>query len=324
MITRRAFLAAGAAVTVGSALTACSDDAPAPAKRDGLVTHVFGATEVGAEPQRIVCAGYTEHDYLLSLGIIPVAVTQWYGDMPFATWPWATDRLGSATPEVLTLSDGMMVDKIAALKPDLILATNAGLDRDTYDKLSAIAPTVAQTGRYAFFGPWKEQASVIGQAVFKSSQMDSVVQGVDDKFSAATAANPGLEGKKAVYLQGTLQDGHAFAYRAGPSTEFLSALKLTVPGEIDQYSAGGQVAPIPVDQLSAALVQADLLIWGTESDEQADALRADPAVAKLVSTQPERNIFTGGELTGAVNFSSPLSLPYVASTLTPELAAALR
>ena len=36
------------------------------------VTHKFGTTVIEQKPTRVVSAGYTEHDTLLSLGVIPV------------------------------------------------------------------------------------------------------------------------------------------------------------------------------------------------------------------------------------------------------------
>ncbi len=322
ILTRRGFLAAGAALTAGAALAACTKGSSPTSEQNGaaVIKHAFGTTEVKALPKRIVSAGYTEHDYLLALGIVPIAVTEWYGGFPFATWPWATDRLGPATPEVLTLTDGLMVDKITSLKPDLILATDAGLDRDTYNKLSGIAPTIAQSGKYAFFEPWKDQAKAIGQAVFKPSEMDAVVQAVDNKFASAASAHAGFKDKRAIYLQGELLDGQAVAYRSGPRTAYLTALGLTVPAELESYAKGDQLAYLPADQLSSVLGQADVLVWGTESDEQSTALRADPVITKLGSSLLNRSIFTSKELAGAINFSSPLSLTYVVDNMVPQLA----
>ena len=93
---------------------------------------------------------------------------------------------------------------IAALKPDLIVATNAGLDQDTYTKLSAIAPTIAQSGQDAFFEPWKDQAATIGQAVFKYDEMQALIAGVDDKFTEVGKNNPQFAGKKVLLLHGTM------------------------------------------------------------------------------------------------------------------------
>ena len=96
--------------------------------------------------QRVVSAGFTEQDDLLALGVIPIAVTEWFGAEPFGVWPWAQSALGDAQPMMLNLNDGIQTEPIAALKPDLIVAINAGRDEDTYKKLSAIAPTVPQSG----------------------------------------------------------------------------------------------------------------------------------------------------------------------------------
>ena len=61
-----------------------------------VVEHRYGETTVPAEPQRVVSVGLTEQDTLLQLGVVPLAVTEWYGDQPFATWPWA-ELLGEAS-----------------------------------------------------------------------------------------------------------------------------------------------------------------------------------------------------------------------------------
>ena len=111
------------------------------------VTHKYGETVVPEEPQRVVSVGVTEQDILLDLGVIPVGVTEWYGKQPDATWPWAHDLLEGAEPEVLNATDGLEFEKIAALEPDLIVGTNAGITKKDYALLSQIAPTVASAER---------------------------------------------------------------------------------------------------------------------------------------------------------------------------------
>src|SRR5436190_16962665 len=172
-------------MTASAALVAaCSSQKPGEVAKDGSVTvkHIFGETKIPAPPKRVVSAGFTEQDDLLAIGVVPIAVTDWFGGEPFGVWPWAQPKLGGAQPTVLSLDDGIQVDQIASLKPDLIVATNAGLDQDTYTKLSGIAPTIAQSGPDAFFEPWKDQATTIGQAVFKHDDMQRLIAGVDERF----------------------------------------------------------------------------------------------------------------------------------------------
>lgn len=73
----------------------------------------------------------SEQDFLLALGVVPVAVTDWYGDQPYATWPWAQQALGDAKPTVLKLTDGFQFLEIAKTKPDLIVGVNSGMERAT-------------------------------------------------------------------------------------------------------------------------------------------------------------------------------------------------
>lgn len=300
-----------------AAVAACSPEKPGEVAKDGSVTvkHIFGETKVPAAPKRVVSAGLTEQDDLLAVGVVPIAVTNWWGDQPFGVWPWAMPKLGGAQPEVLDLTNGIQIDRIAALKPDLIVATNAGVDEDTYQKLTEIAPTIPQSGHDAFFEPWKAQAAAIGQAAFKFDEMAALVKRVDDKFTEIAKNDPQFSGKKALLLEGAIVDDTVHVLTPGWRSDFLTQMGLSIP------DTGGSA--ITRDKMASALDGADVLIWATESDDQPAALLADPTVAKLNATIENRNVFTGKDLAGAIAFASPLSYPVVADQLTPALAKAL-
>lgn len=294
-LSRRGFLAltAGAAAFVAS----CGSK-PGEVADDGSITvkHVFGETKVPAPPKRVVSAGLTGQDDLLAVGVVPIAVTDWFGGEPFGVWPWAQPKLGGAQPVVLNLVDGVPVDQIAPLRPDLIIATNAGLDRETYNRLTAIAPTIAQSGQDAFFEPWKVQAGAIGQAVFKHDEMQALIAAVDEKFAAAGKNNPQFAGQKVLLLEGTLGPDGPTVMSPSWRSEFLTQMGCAVADSVDS---------------------ADVLVWATESDEQQAALLADPAFSR------RRNVFTGKELAGAIAFASPLSYPVVADQLPGHIAKAI-
>lgn len=280
--------------------TGCDSRKPGTVADDGsvTVTHAFGETRIPAPPKRVVSAGLTGQDDLLALGVIPIAVTDWFGGEPFGVWPWAQPILGGAAPTVLSLADGIAVDQIGGLRPDLIVATNAGLDQETYVRLSAIAPTVAQSGRAAFFEPWKDQAGTIGQAVFRHDDMQAVIASVESKFTAVGEANPKFAETRVLLLAGHLQDGEPHPVTPRWRSDFLSQMGFSIADGVQD---------------------ADLLIWTTESDEEQAALLADPRVAQA----DKRNLFTGKELAGAIAFASPLSYPVVADRLPARIAAAL-
>lgn len=322
---RREFLAIAGAVTgagllSAAACTAKNSTGGGPPKAV-TIKHTFGETTVPAPPKRVVSAGYTEHDDLLAVGVVPVAVTNWFGDQASAVWPWARGKLGSAEPVVLSLDNGIQVEQIAMLKPDLILAINAGLDADTYQKLSTIAPTIAQGGGDAFFEPWKDQAGAVARAVFESEQMSKIVSTIGDKFAEVANNNSQFKDKKVFLLSGNFFHDRLTAAR-GWRTEFLTQMGFSVP-DLSEFGTDDHQAAIPRDKLADVLNEADVLIWTTEADAEQAALLADPVVAGLPATKNNRNVFTTKDLAGAIAFGSPLSYPVVAEQLPPLLSRAL-
>jgi iron complex transport system substrate-binding protein len=284
------------------------------------VEHKFGTTVVPATPQRVACVGLTEHDAVLALGVKPVAVTEWFGERPYATWSWAQDELGDARPEVLSIADGIQVERVAQLAPDLILGTNAGLDEGTYGKLKQIAPTIAQSGEYTdYFEPWKVQTTAIGKALGQDARMQELIKGVDDLYAKQRADHPELVGKNVFLMAPSFVDGRVYVYQEGLSTQFLLDLGLQIPAVVKEYATDDANAYIPKENLVDALEVADVVIWATTSDDDRKGLLDDPIVQRLRATRENRHVFTGLELGAAMNFTTVLSLPFVAETLVPQL-----
>ena len=313
--TRRNVLALTATATA-ALLTACRSEKPGAVASDGsvTVTHAFGETKIPKPPTRVVSAGLNDADDLLALGVVPVAITDWFGGEPFGVWPWAQARLGGATPAVLSLADGVQIEQIAAARPDLIVATNAGLDTDTYQALTAIAPTIAQSGRSAFFEPWRDQAALIGQATFHHDDMTTMVSDIDASLKKVKDDHPEFADKTVLMLDGRVDDAGARVTGPAWRRAFLTDMGLTL------VDADGTIAR---DRLSRVLDSADVVIWTTESDEEQAALLADPIVAAARATTRKHTVFAGKELAGAIAYASVLSYPVVIDKLPPLIAAAL-
>jgi len=322
-------MALAATLVVASLLAAgCGDDGddststPASGSTGAFpveVEHAFGVTVVPAEPTRIVVVGLSEQDTVLALGVVPVGVTEWYGDHPYATWPWAQDELGDATPEVLSTADGFEYERIAALRPDLIIGTNAGVDATSYRLLSAIAPTVAHgPNGPSYFSPWDDQALLIGRALGQEAEVRSLIDGIGRQFAAAAAAHPEFAGKRIVFLQNAFYDGAAIAYQDGLSTDFLTDLGFVVPPELAPFEQESQ-AVIPLEQLSVLDV-ADVLLWATEAPEDRVELEKEAVYGGLQEVREGRLVFTDSVSAGAIYFTSLLSLPHVLEHLVPALA----
>lgn len=169
------------------------------------VEHSYGSTTVPSAPERIAVVGLTEQDIVLALGQVPIAITEWYGDQPSAVWPWAQERLGGAEPTVLSVADGFQLEKIAGLKPDLIIGTNSGMTKADYEKFSALAPTIPGVkGGTEYLSPWDEQTELVAAAMGKAEEGRQLVKDVQDAYTKAAAEHPEFGGKVATYLGFTI------------------------------------------------------------------------------------------------------------------------
>ncbi|MDC6268276.1 ABC transporter substrate-binding protein [Lysinibacillus fusiformis] len=140
------------------------------------VEHAMGTTEVKDKPKRIVVLTNEGTEALLALGIKPVgAVQSWTGD------PWydhIKDQMEGV--EVVGIEHEINLEKIASLKPDLIIGNKLRQEKD-YAKLSKIAPTVfSETLR----GDWKENFELYAKAVNQESKGKEVLAAYDDKLQA--------------------------------------------------------------------------------------------------------------------------------------------
>ena len=153
-----------------------------------------------------------------------------------------------------TRPNGLRVERVAGLAPDVILGTNAGLDESGYGKLTKIAPTIAQSGQYTdYFEPWKVQATAIGKSLGQDARMQELIKGVDDLYAKAQADHPELKGKNVFLMAPSFVDGRVFVYQEGLSTQFLTDLGLQIPAVVKEYATDDTNAFIPKEDLVDAL-----------------------------------------------------------------------
>ena len=267
--------------------------------------------------------GFTEHDTVLALGEKPIAVSEWYGEQPYATWPWARDELGSAKPTVLNNGDGFEYEKIASLRPDLILGVNAGIEKGDYEKLSKLAPTVpAGVGSTDWFSAWDSQVELIAAALGKPEEGSALIRRVRDGYARAAKDNPKFAGKTATFVQNGFYDGLIYAYQDGLGTDFLTMLGFEINPKLTPLveNRGEQVG---VSEERMDVLDADTIVFATEKPADITALQSVPTFEKLDAVAGRRAVFTDPTLAGAMYFMTPLSLEYVLEELPPQLDRAL-
>lgn len=288
------------------------------------IEHKFGSVTIPAEPKRVIVVGYSEQDAILALGVTPIAVRDWFGDQPYGIWPWSQAALGDAKPELLKMDFGELnFETLAALKPDLIVATHSGITEDEYKKLALIAPTLAQPGKYDDFAtPWQEQTLLIGQALGRTEKAKALVADVEAKINAIAAAHPEFAKASIAWLTPT--ESTAEYWVVGPNTpplRFLQKLGFQYPADVATLVGTASSGKISTERLD--MVDTSVLILGGNS--QREAILADPLFQQLKAAKEGRILFFGikDPIYGALSFSTVSSLSYLLDHLVPQLVSAM-
>jgi iron complex transport system substrate-binding protein len=290
------------------------------------VDHRYGTTELTEAPERVVTLGFSDQDAVLAFGVAPVAVTDWYGEYDHATWPWAQDELGDAEPIVMnegafTGMQAFNYEEIAELEPDLIIGIFTGMTQEEYDTLSAIAPTVASSADYPEYGmPWQETTRMVGQILGQGDRAEELIAGIDQQFADAAAAHPEFQGVQMVVAE-QFEPGSSFARSAtDPRTAFMTQLGFELPDEIAELA--GDLDGTPVSDELMTQLDHDLLIWNVGHDATLRAqIEGKPLYDQLQVVQDGLVLFIEDPLvSGALTWSTVLSLPYALEELVPQLA----
>lgn len=277
----------------------------------GAVTidHKFGQTTVPANPQRVVTVGWTDQDFVLPFGVVPVSTRQFFDS--YNNYPWvkaATDGKGVSTWG----GDEIDYEAIAAQKPDLIFAIYESVDQQMYDRLSQIAPTVIQSKDYPDEEtPWNVQLLTTGKALGKERQAQELVDKVQGRIDEARTANPEFDGKTLVVDFGPENGGHYLLPAADPRRALFTALGFQTQ-EVDG----------DVSEEKLQLLDRDVLFVNGATKDQ---MLQSPAFARLGVVRDDRTLYTtfDSNLSGALTYSGPDALLYALDVLTPQLANAL-
>lgn len=337
--SRRRRLAAGAALAVSALLlAACGSDADSGAEPSGdptttaaggavdaaagafpvTIEHRFGTTEIPARPERVVSLGYTEQDAIVLFGVEPVAVRYAFGPEDDVFFPWADEAAGDAEPEILPRAE-VNVEQVAALRPDLIMAITAGLTEEQYATLSEFAPVVVQPEGYVDFGtPWQVQTLQTGRALGQEARAEEVVAEVEGQLAQAKADHPEFAGLT-LALSGPAYDGqYPFHATDDARTRFFGSLGFVVPEELDEIAGDEFYGALSKERVD--LLDTDVLVWQSGSDEERSGMEADPLLQQLPVVTEGHSIFIEGSDYDAIQFTSALSLPYLIESFVPKLA----
>ncbi len=332
------------AVTLSVALTACSTGPSAEAETEAVeptsdvdadafpvtIEHALGETTIEEEPTRVVSVGYAEADFPLSLGVVPVGAAKiTYAGNEQGSSDFFDEALaeidGAEQPVRLDETDGVPVDKIVRLEPDLVTATASGMTQEEYDRLTEAGIPVVAYPEAPYTTTWQESLDLVGQALGRSELADEVEAETEQLFEETAAEHPQLEGATFTFGGPNAGDNSSF-YVYTPEDNrprLLTELGMENTEFVKENSEEGQFL-FNVSAERAAELDADVFLTYAASEEEVEDLADNPLVRQIPAVADNRWYATV-ELTEAVGFSapSPLSLPSALENYVPKVAAAV-
>ncbi|WP_341267463.1 iron-siderophore ABC transporter substrate-binding protein [Gordonia malaquae] len=299
-------LVCAAALTV--AIAGCSTPTDDVGPGAVTVAHKYGQTVVPADPKRVVTVGWSDQDYVLSLGIVPVATRAWFDN--YSTFPWVQKATGGQKLDELS-GDGIDFESIAKAKPDVIFAIYESIDQKTYDRLSQIAPTVIQSADYPDEEtPWNVVLTTVGKALGKSTEADRLVQRVQSRIDETKKAHPEFTDK--VLVVNFSSDPAYYLLGTGDPRRAL----------FDALGFAAQDTKGDVSNEKVSLLDGDVLFMNGLTKAQ---LASNPSFQRLDVVSRDRTLYAGSDsvLSGALAYGGPDALLYALDTMVPQLSNAL-
>ncbi|MGP4086246.1 iron-siderophore ABC transporter substrate-binding protein [Streptomyces sp. KR55] len=286
------------------------------------VEHKYGSTTIEEEPKKVVTLGLSDQDAVLALGIKPVGAVDWFKERPYGKWPWTKDKWGSDLPEIVGERDDYNIEKIAALKPDLVIAQYSGMKKEQYDTLSKITKVVAQPKGHAdYAAPWQVMTRQIGKALGRETETEKLISDIDARFEAVRNKHPEWA-ESTLAVADSFEAGKYAAFtKTDPKAIFFNELGFELHPEIDKLAEPGwNVAELSAEKLN--VLDVDHLVWVTSSTEADDRIKAEPLYRKLKVHQDKRDLFVpyqDPDIGAAFSFNTVLSIPYAIDEIEPLL-----
>ncbi|PHV11875.1 ABC transporter substrate-binding protein [Chitinimonas sp. BJB300] len=247
------------------------------------------AVAVPDAPRRIVALSELDLDAVLALGIKPVGATLGRGQ---GTMP---RYLGTAATGITPVGQfaSPVLDKVLALKPDLILAGGMP-DAEMLALLGKVAPTVVS---YKLGEDWQTALRRIADMTGRTNEAQTVLSGYQQKTSALRGRLGPAAGARVSVVRWNPQ-GPAYMLRDAFSSKVLADIGLQRPAGQDQ--AGIAHSP-PLSMESLQRIDGDWLFVGTlaadgQASEAMSAARHSSAFRQLAAVRNGRMVAVDGSL----------------------------
>ncbi|MFC7340582.1 iron-siderophore ABC transporter substrate-binding protein [Saccharopolyspora griseoalba] len=316
-------------VLLGFALAGCGASQPEPvpagSSPDGAfpvtVNTAFGDVTIPERPERVVALGWGDAETALALGVQPVGAADWLPVGGDGVPSWLPKDKRYTTPPVMLGTMEVNVEKVAALKPDLILDTRASGEKDRYDLLSRLGVPVVSIpeGAESYTTTWDQQLDLIGKALGKTAEAQALHQQVEDKFARAKAAHPEFAGK-AVAVGAKMTNAYGAYVEGDQRVEFMRRLGFTNSPEIQRLA--GEKFFVNVSPERMDLFDADLAMMFPIGVDAQD-IRDDRMFRSVPAVREGRSVVLSEDLSQAFSAGTAHGMMHAVDAVSPKIAEAL-
>ncbi|WP_235900473.1 ABC transporter substrate-binding protein [Lolliginicoccus suaedae] len=291
-------------------LSACGYTDPASTSGEAFATvdTAYGELTLDSEPKRIVALTTQYVDMLAAIDVEPLAFS---GGAPedemLGSNPWLEGQYAAEYhADLVTAEYAANLEAVAALEPDLILATTYLVPEDAYERISQIAP--AYVGEQVGNNDWDVTFEALGELVGEPAAVDEAMAQLQGEFDDVRNRLPGFQGKTYNFVR---FDGPSFAFGNG---SWLKQFGL-VPNENQDDTQADPSYTVSLENLDE--LDADALAIFIYSAPQED-LEGDPRFQQLPASQNGTVVFADWAVATAGNSPGPHSLRWLTEKLLPQ------
>jgi iron complex transport system substrate-binding protein len=251
-----------------------------------------------------------------------------YGGDENGVFEWDAEKIAELGGEQPTLLSGAHADpppleEIVEARPDVILAPNSGLAQEDFDRLSAIAPTVAYPEQ-PWATTWQEQVDIVGRALGKEDEAAALLEDTQARVEELAEENPELAGTTFFYAAANEADVLNVYREYDPRVEMLVDLGMEPSAsvtELDTAPDDSFFYQVSYENLQA--IEADVLVMYFADEAALEEFTSDPLVAAMPAIEEGRFApIVGEDFVMASSAPTVLSIPWMLDRYVPELVAA--
>ncbi|MGW3288688.1 ABC transporter substrate-binding protein [Streptomyces sp. NPDC001002] len=279
-----------------------------------------GTAKVTSPPKRVAACGYLrDTDLALALGA-PLVLATKNAVFPGGLAPW---QKPASQPVLVGTAAGMPFEKIAAARPDLILACDDYQLHDHYAKFARLAPTLSYREGVGQ-DSWDEMARRAGDVLGKREKADALVAEVRKKITDVREQHPELRGK--TFTFGPMVGGDVFTIKSADdsSAQFFSQLGMTLSPKVTSLPDSATAGRAAIAKERLDLLDADVVILTFDTPQGRAEFEAQPLFNELKAVQRKSYISLDLATAIALGFPSVLSLPYGLDSVVPKLSEAAK